>query len=90
MFWQSVEELEAETDRRRTESKEDRMRRKGLEALRNIEEATRKKDGKEVVDKNKGMTDKVTITAKLLDNGQKYEKNKERHTTKTKFTDGQH
>ena len=45
MVWQSVEELEAEKDSRRTESKEDRMRRKGLEALRNIEEATRKKNG---------------------------------------------
>ena len=66
MFWQSVEELEAEKQMRRIESltpnerKDEQMFRRGMDALRNIEEATRKKYGKDVVDKNKGMIDKVT------------------------------
>ena len=50
MFWQSVEELEADKDMRRKENKEDRMRRQGMEALKNIEDAKKedkKKDGKE-------------------------------------------
>ena len=38
MFWQSVEELEAQKEMRKVESKEEKMVRKGMQALQNIEE----------------------------------------------------
>ena len=44
MFWQSVEELETQKEMRRVESKEKQMLRKGMQALKNIEDAKEQND----------------------------------------------
>ena len=65
MFWQSVEELEAEKKMRKIQSKEEQMVRRGMEALQNIEEArvqneteTKKKQVAKEIEKGKKKSKK--------------------------------